>query len=70
LFYVTILPIAKVLYSTGDTQINDWWNDIDRKKWEDSEKNLPPLPLSPPNIPKCGVLPVKRCFKFMMKLSE
>jgi len=26
-----MLPTAEVLYSTGDTQINDWWNDIDRE---------------------------------------
>jgi len=31
LFYLTMLPTAEVLYSTGDTQINDWWNDIDRE---------------------------------------
>jgi len=31
LFYLTMLSIAKFLYSTGDTQIDDWWNDTDRE---------------------------------------
>ena len=31
LFHLTVLSIANVLYSTGNTQIDDWWNDIDKE---------------------------------------
>jgi hypothetical protein len=32
--------------------MDQWWNDIGRGKQKNSEKNLAPVPLCPPQIPR------------------